>query len=347
MLWFACWIAALSTYERGAAEPTDGMVPPGWTGNPWGPAATIARREGKLPSIPMTDMMTRWDQWGRTSLRDGDIVFRHGDARTMLGFLPLSRFIAHATGSVFSHTGIIAIEDGDAVVYDCSSWGIQRQPLSVWMLDSIGSFGVKRLKPHLTQHIPGVLRFCRDVFERQVPFDAEFRMDDSKLYCVELTEKAFRSQGLALSQPVLIGDWENLVQYPLTALAFVRFSRLVLENPISLDQPVYLPGNERQGIWASPLLETAYPKKAKPKSGPPADASGRLSMRGDVVMTAFAIREMYRSYTELPWRLIGDVLVSLPSDDRTQVAESDGDRQPVGTRTRRSANTPLAAVGTP
>ena len=65
MLWFACWIVALSTYERGAAEPTDEMVPPGWKGNPWGPAATVARREGKLAPIPMTDTMTKWDSWGR------------------------------------------------------------------------------------------------------------------------------------------------------------------------------------------------------------------------------------------------------------------------------------------
>ena len=141
---------------------------------------------------------------------------------TVLGFVPLSRFIAHASGSVFSHTGIIAIEDGDPVVYDCSSWGVQRQPLSVWMLDSIGSFGVKRLKPHLSRHTAGVLGFCRKVFEKQVPFDDEFRMGDSKLYCVEMTENAFRSQGLPLSEPVRIGDWENLGQYPLTALAFVR-----------------------------------------------------------------------------------------------------------------------------
>jgi hypothetical protein len=327
VLWFACWVFALSTYERGAAEPTDGMVPPGWKGNPWGPAVTVARREGKLAPIPMTDMMTKWDSWGRKVLRDGDIVFRHGDARTVLGFVPLSRFIAHASGSKFSHTGIIAIEDGDPVVYDCSSWGIQRQPLSVWMLDSIGSFGVKRLRPHLSRHTAGVLGFCRKVFEQQVPFDDEFRMGDSKLYCVEMTEKAFRSQGLALSEPVRIGDWENLGQYPLTALAFVHCSGFVLENAITLEQPVYLPGNQRQGIWASPLLDTVYPypKKAKPKSDPPADASGRLSLRGDLAMTAFAVKEISSSYAQLPWRLIGDVLVSLPARDQVQLADAEGE----------------------
>ena len=128
-------------------------------------------------------------------------------------------FIARATGSPFSHTGIVAIEDGSPVVYDCSSDGIQRQPFEVWMLDCVGAIGVKRLKPEQRRHIPGVIGYCRKVFEQQVPFDFEFRLDDAALYCLELTEKAFRSQGLALSEPVRIGDWEHLTNYPLTALA--------------------------------------------------------------------------------------------------------------------------------
>jgi hypothetical protein len=314
VLWFACWMFALSTYERGAAEPTDWMTPPGWTGNPWGPAAAEARHNGTLPPIPMIGTMAKWDHWGRTMLRDGDIVFRLGDARTGLGFLPLSRFIAHASGSAFSHTGIIAIEEGRPVVYDCSSSGIQRQPFAVWMLDSIGSFGVKRLKPHLSGHIAGVLGYCRKVFEDQVPFDDEFKIDDSRLYCVEMTEKAFRSQGLALSKPVCIGDWENLVQYPLTALGIVRFSGLTLEHPITLDQPVYLPGNDRLGIWASPMLETVYPyAKGKQIEQPPRSRPGVLSVKGDVAVTAFAVREARRSYSELPWRLIGDLLKKAPA----------------------------------
>ena len=83
-------------------------------------------------------------------------------------------------------------------------------------------------------------------------------MDDSALYCLEMTEKAFRSQGLALSEPVRIGDWENLTNYPLTALAIPSVSGLVVDHPITLEQPVYLPGNERHGVWASPLLETVF-----------------------------------------------------------------------------------------
>jgi hypothetical protein len=59
--------------------------------------------------------------------------------------------------------------------------------------------GVKRLKPEHRHRIPGVIGYCHRVFEQEVPFDFGFRLDDSALYCLELTEKAFRTQGLALS----------------------------------------------------------------------------------------------------------------------------------------------------
>ena len=74
-----------------------------------------------LPPLPSNPGMARWQEWGRDVLRQGDIVFRLGDARVLRGMVPLSRFIARATGSPFSHTGIVAIEDGSPVVYDCSS----------------------------------------------------------------------------------------------------------------------------------------------------------------------------------------------------------------------------------
>src|SRR4051794_23738952 len=250
MAWFCLWIFAMMNSEPGAGEATDWMKPPAWRGNYWGPVAMRARLAGELPPLPTNALMAQWQHWGRIVLRDGDIIFRLGDARLVRGIFPLSRFIAGASGSVFSHTGIIAVEDGTPLVYDCSSGGVQRQPFEVWMLDSVGALGVKRLKPEHRRQIPGVIGYCRLKYEQQVPFDDGFRLDDTALYCLELTEKAFRSQGLALSEPVRIGDWEHLSDYPLTASAFLYGTGLILDRPITLEQPVYLPGNEHQGMWA-------------------------------------------------------------------------------------------------
>jgi hypothetical protein len=233
--------------------------------------------------------MTHWAAWGKNVLRDGDIVFRLGDAKALGGKFPLSQFIANASDSRFSHTGIVAVEGGSPVVYDCSSTGVQRQPFEVWMLDCVGAMGVKRLKPEYRSHIPGILGFCRAKFEQQVPFDFEFRPDDAAFYCVELTEKAFRSQGLKLSEPVRIGDWAHLGSYPLTALAAPIVTKALLTEPISLEQPVYLPGNDHEGVWSSSLLETVY--SAEPEASYLAThaAVAREYLRGDVDLIRFAI----------------------------------------------------------
>ena len=74
----------------------------------------------------------------------------------------------------------------------------------------------------------------------------------------------------------------------------------MLERPITLEQPVYLPGNERQGVWASPLLETVFgPEPKWDKDAAPGPA-GRLSLRGDLKVAVFAAGELRRSYSELP-----------------------------------------------
>jgi hypothetical protein len=316
VLYFIAWMIALWTYEGGSAEPTDWMKPPAWTGNFWGPAAARARGAGKLLPLPSSPEMSRWQRWGREVLREGDIVFRLGDARVVRGLVPLSRFIARATSSPFSHTGIVATEDGLPVVYDCSSAGIQRQPFEIWMLDSVGALGVKRLKREHRERIPGVMDFCRAAFERQVPFDHGFRMEDDSFYCLELTEKAYRSQGLALSEPVRIGDWECLVSFPLTAFLIPPVTGVVLDRPITLEQQVYLPGNERHGVWASPLLETVITPAPKVFQDAASAEIGRLSLRGDLDLLVFTFHEVRRSYAQLPVRLLCDLLPHIKDGGR-------------------------------
>jgi hypothetical protein len=141
-----------------------------------------------------------------------------------------------------------------------------------------------------------------------------------------MTEKAFRSQGLALSEPVRIGDWPNLIRYSLTALAFVRCSGLVLEHPISLEQAVYLPGSERQGIWASPKLETVFPPApGKPPENPPSSFSP-ASLQGDLAMVGFMVAELRRSYQERPVQMIRQGLMTMQSAGWFQRAEVTANR---------------------
>jgi hypothetical protein len=237
-------------------ELTDRLAPPGYSGNPWGPEATHQRQIGDLPPIPYDSLMAQRDRWARENLRDGDIVFRRGDARILFGYFPFSRFLANASGSRYSHTGIAAIEDGTPVVYDTTKAGVRRQPFGVWMLDNVGPFGVKRLKTAHRDRIPAVLAFCRRVYVEQVPFDFELGLGDDELYCVEMTEKAFRAAGLPLSEPVKLRAMERAREFPLCMTGLRFISHLVLDRPLSLDQPVFFPGNSRHGIWSAACLET-------------------------------------------------------------------------------------------
>ena len=261
---FAGWVLTLLLHPPREAEVSERMAPPGWQGNFWGPEATKARHEGRMPPIVATSHMARWDQWGRKVLRDGDIVFRLGDARLARGYFKISKFLAKASNSPFSHTGIVAIEEEGPVVYDTTRTSVNRQPFGVWVLDNVGSIGVKRLSPEYRQAIPKVLAFCRKVFDEQVPFDYDLEPDDQKLYCVEMTEKAFRAAGIPLSEPIHLGDMERASEFPLQMFGLRFASKYVSEHPVTFDSLVYFPGNERHGIWSARQLMTVVPPTFAP-----------------------------------------------------------------------------------
>ena len=260
MLKLLTWVMAIALHsQQSGFEATDRLIPPGWSGNPWGPRATEARRNGSLPPIPMTAQMRAWDRWGRSNLQSGDIVFRRGDARILFGYFPFSRFLANASGSAFSHTGIVVIEPDGPVVFDTTKQGVRRQPFAVWMLDNVGPFGVKRPRGSARLRIPAAVAFCRDAFRTQIPFDYNLSLDDESLYCVEMTEKAYRAAGLTLSEPIRLGDMERAPEFPICMTMLQAVSVWLLDEPLSLEQRVFFPGNERHGIWSSPDLETVLP----------------------------------------------------------------------------------------
>ncbi|MDR3639382.1 MAG: YiiX/YebB-like N1pC/P60 family cysteine hydrolase [Isosphaeraceae bacterium] len=261
-MWTLIWLTT-TVFGRDGLEPTDRLVPPGWQGNPWGPVATRARENGQIPPITMSPTMKQWDAWGKNVLRDGDIVFRRADARVLFGRFPFSRFIANVTNSRFSHTGIVAVEKGEPVVYDTTKAGVRRQPFAVWMLDNVGAFGVKRVQPALHDRAQKAVEWCRDRYQRQVPFDYDLNLNDNALYCVEMTEKAYRAAGLKLSDPVRLAEMERVAEYPVCIFVFMQLS------PLKLDQQVFFPGNERHGIWSCPSLQTVY------VSPPPAPTASR------------------------------------------------------------------------
>src|SRR4051812_36071523 len=228
-MWTVVWLISVMFNGHDGKEPTDRLIPDTWQGNPWGPEATRARARGEIPPVAMTPRMVEWAAWGKAVLRDGDILFRRGDARLVFGRFPFSKFLAAASNSRFSHTGIVAIEDGEPVVYDTTKAGVRRQPFCVWILDNAGPFGVRRVRPEDRPHAAKAVRYCRNLFALQPPFDYDLGIDDAAFYCVEMTEKAYRSGGMRLSEPVRLGDMESIARYPICVLASLEFSHLSLD----------------------------------------------------------------------------------------------------------------------
>jgi hypothetical protein len=196
---------------------------------------------------------------------------RLGDARVLRGLFPMSRFYANCSNSKFSHTGIVAIEEDGPVVYDTTGSGVARQPFCVWTLDNVGNFGVKRIRPEHRNAVPKVLQYCRKVFRDQPPFDYELGLDDSALYCVEMTEKAYRYAGFPLSDPVKLGNMERVTEFPLCLMGLSLASQYTLKQPLNAETQVYFPGNERHGIWSSPYLMVVVPPTFKPCNSDPSD----------------------------------------------------------------------------
>ncbi len=237
---------------RGAGEATDTMVPRWWRGNPWGPAANAARVRGELPTVPNNPDMDAWAVWGKTHLREGDILFRMGDARAVLGLLPFSRISAAIAGSRFSHSGIVAFEGGEPVVYDTTTTGPQRQPFRIWVLDARGSIAVKRPKAPYQHFVPSAVAFCRAAYQAQVPFDYNMKLGDEKFYCIELTERSYRQAGLPLSRAIRLDQLPRYHDYPKVVRLLKRFTSMVP------GQEAYVIGNESIGIWSSPALDLVY-----------------------------------------------------------------------------------------
>jgi hypothetical protein len=258
------WFLSLVLFPPQEHEMSERFAPPGFVGNFWGPEANEAREEGKLPPIIMTPHMARWDRWARQVLRDGDIVFRMGDARLLHGYFPMSRFLANCSNSKFSHTGIIAFEKDGPVVYDTTRPAVARQPFCVWVLDNVGNIGVKRLRPEFRDAIPRALAYCHRVYQEQIPFDYELSPDDSALYCIEMTAKAFQAAGIELCKPIPLGDMERAAEFPMCMFGLRLASKYTLEHPLDFDTLVYFPGNERHGIWSARQLMTVVPPTYSP-----------------------------------------------------------------------------------
>lgn len=204
------------------------------------------------------DLSEQWNEWGSQHLENGDIIFILGHSRLLMGLIDFSKFSSEIAASRFSHVGIISIEQGRPYVYDTVSGGPRRKELG-WYLarDEIRRVAIQRPRPEFARHTPDVIRFCRDAYSNQIPFDERFRVGDDRYSCAEFVEVAWRRQGVPLCEPIPINQLPNFAAVPAATVIMVEAL-----TSISREQPIVLPGNESFGIWSSPALQVLLPEQS-------------------------------------------------------------------------------------
>jgi hypothetical protein len=199
---------------------------------------------------PQAALTQCWNEWGDTHLQNGDIVFMRGDCYMVLGTVNFSDVSTDLTASRFSHIGLVAIEDGQAYVYDIRNEGTLRTRFGELVAHRhLHQLAVKRHQDASPEELAQVAQSCRDVFQRREKYDSDLLLNNDRLYCTELVEQAYQTVGYTLSEPIAIQDLPNYDRHQST----IRFVQAVTR--IEPEQQVLVPGNDQFGIWSNPALK--------------------------------------------------------------------------------------------
>src|SRR5262245_37657841 len=133
---------------------------------------------------------------GTPELKDGDLIFQTSKSSQSLA-------IQRATGSRYSHMGMIFLRDGKPYVFEAVAT-VRLTPLDRWIARGAGQhYVVKRLRDAnktLTPAALDKLKVASKRFEGR-PYDLAFDWSDSRIYCSELVWKAYdRALGVRIGK---------------------------------------------------------------------------------------------------------------------------------------------------
>ncbi|MEM8074972.1 YiiX family permuted papain-like enzyme [Morganella morganii subsp. sibonii] len=173
--------------------------------------------------------------------QQGDIIFHTSRSSQSLA-------IQKATGSVYSHMGIILLRDGKPYVYEAAKT-VRFTPLAQWIARGIGSrYVVKRLKKPLSASQQQQL-YRQALHYQSRPYDLTFSWDDERIYCSELVWKIYKN---ALNTEV--GQLQTLREFDLSSPEVQAKMKERYGEHIPLNETVISP----VAMFDSPLLTTVY-----------------------------------------------------------------------------------------
>jgi uncharacterized protein YycO len=176
------------------------------------------------------------------AFQDGDIIFHTSRSSQSVA-------VQRATGSPYSHMGLILYQHGKPYVFEAIST-VQYTPLDRWIARGNGRhFVVKRLKDAarvLDSQAVQKLRAATLQFQGR-PYDLTFEWSDDRIYCSELVWKLYdRTLGLH------IGELQHLKDFNLKDPSVRAKLRERYGDHVPLAEPVISP----VAMFRSPLLVT-------------------------------------------------------------------------------------------
>lgn len=176
------------------------------------------------------------------TLKSGDIIFQTSQSGQ-------SKAIQLATGSEYSHMGIIYVEGDQTFVYEAVQ-PVKSTPLKEWIARGKNQYYVvKRLKNSeeiLTTETLNKMKAVGNKFKAK-NYDLYFEWSDERIYCSELVWKIyFEATGIA------IGSLQQLKEFNLTSPEVKQKLRERYGNNVPLHEKVISP----ESMFNSDLLVT-------------------------------------------------------------------------------------------
>jgi hypothetical protein len=189
-------------------------------------------------------MLSMCSRFSGYAPRPGDIVFQDLISDQ-------SQALKLATGSDYTHCGIVFELNGDFVVYEAVG-PVRMIPLQEWIRQGVNghivAMRVDTLYRYLTDRALGQMRF---IAERHVgkPYDPVFNWSDDQMYCSELVWKVYyEGLGLELAPLRRLGSYQ--LDHPLVLQKLAeRYG-----DSIPLNEPVISPAD----LIESDRLEIVY-----------------------------------------------------------------------------------------
>ncbi|HEX3065320.1 MAG TPA: YiiX family permuted papain-like enzyme [Dongiaceae bacterium] len=176
-------------------------------------------------------------------VHDGDLIFQTSRSAQ-------SYAVQQATGSPYSHMGLVFIRDGEPYVLEASAT-VRYTPLARWIVSGVGHhFVVKRLihaDQLLTSTAMDKVKQSAATFIGH-PYDLTFEWSDERIYCSELVWKIYDR-----SLRIQIGTLQQIKDFDLSDPVVAALMKQRYGAAVPLTETVISP----VAMFNSPLLAEA------------------------------------------------------------------------------------------